>query len=112
MTVQPIPEGFHSLTPYLSVKGAADALAGNRPLVDARQRQAVLKDLKDKKNQKYLEAAQAFDGALDVVVALFVASDHRGLLLDGRTASDLLKVLADRSQSADEVVAQPDRFLM
>ena len=27
MSVSPIPEGFHSLTPYLIVKGAVDALA-------------------------------------------------------------------------------------
>jgi PhnB protein len=26
MAVQPIPEGYHSITPYLIVKGAADAL--------------------------------------------------------------------------------------
>lgn len=26
MAVQPIPEGYHSVTPYLSIKGAARAL--------------------------------------------------------------------------------------
>lgn len=26
MSVKPIPEGYHSLTPYLSIQGAADAL--------------------------------------------------------------------------------------
>jgi PhnB protein len=26
MTVKPIPDGYHSVTPYLIVKGAADAL--------------------------------------------------------------------------------------
>jgi PhnB protein len=26
-TVKPIPEGYHSITPYLSIKGAADAVA-------------------------------------------------------------------------------------
>lgn len=26
MTVQPIPEGYYSITPYLSIKGAAEAL--------------------------------------------------------------------------------------
>ena len=26
MTVKPIPDGYHSITPYLSIKGAADAI--------------------------------------------------------------------------------------
>ncbi len=26
MTVQPIPEGYHSITPYLIIKGAANAI--------------------------------------------------------------------------------------
>ena len=26
MTVKPIPEGYHTVTPYLIVKGAADAI--------------------------------------------------------------------------------------
>lgn len=27
MTVQPIPDGYHSVTPYLSIQGAAEAIA-------------------------------------------------------------------------------------
>jgi PhnB protein len=26
MTIKPIPDGYHSVTPYLSIKGAAEAI--------------------------------------------------------------------------------------
>ena len=35
MTVKPIPEGFHSVTPYLIIKGAADAIEFYKKAFDA-----------------------------------------------------------------------------
>ncbi|MAG92288.1 MAG: glyoxalase [Planctomycetaceae bacterium] len=35
MTVQPIPEGYHSLTPYLIAKGATEAIAFYQKAFDA-----------------------------------------------------------------------------
>ncbi|MDB6169897.1 MAG: glyoxalase [Verrucomicrobia bacterium] len=36
--VQPIPEGFHSVTPYLSITGAADALEFYKKAFNAQER--------------------------------------------------------------------------
>jgi len=35
MSVKPIPDGYHSITPYLSIKGAADAIEFYKKAFDA-----------------------------------------------------------------------------
>lgn len=48
------------LAPEALLKGAEDALKGQRPLVDTRRRQAALKEIKDKRSQENLEKSLAF----------------------------------------------------
>ncbi len=48
------------LAPEVLLKGAEDALKGQRPLVDTRRRQAALKEIKEQRNKENLEKSQAF----------------------------------------------------
>jgi FKBP-type peptidyl-prolyl cis-trans isomerase FklB len=49
-----------TLTPDVLLQGAKDAIEGNRPLVNSRERQLALKAVKAKRAQENLEKSQAF----------------------------------------------------
>jgi PhnB protein len=41
MAVKPIPEGYHSVTPYLCVKGAAQAIEFYKKALSATERMRI-----------------------------------------------------------------------
>ncbi|WP_455202987.1 FKBP-type peptidyl-prolyl cis-trans isomerase [Kaarinaea lacus] len=48
------------LNPDVLLKGVKDAISGDKPLINNRQRQVALKQIKEMQAQQYLEQSQAF----------------------------------------------------
>ena len=80
-----------SLTPEILLQGAKDAIEGDKPLVNSRERHQALKEIKQKRNQEYLEKSQAFlaeNGKKEGVVTLPSGLQYKEILAgEGKSPS-------------------------